>query len=63
MAELPPVRVELLADVREFIAKMGEAEHAVTKLGKAGDTASARLGAVGQKLATGVLATLSLIHI
>jgi len=52
---LPPVVVQLLADTKEFKAKMTEAEHSVTSLGKAGDTTGAKMGALGSKLSTGFL--------
>ena len=52
---LPPVVVQLLADTKEFKAKMAEAEHSVTSLGKAGETTGAKMSALGSKLATGFL--------
>ena len=52
---LPPVVVQLLADTKEFKAKMAEAEHSVTSLGKAGETTGAKMSALGSKLSTGFL--------
>ena len=55
MASLPPLRVELLADIREFKAKMTEAETSVVELGKAGETTGAKFAALGQKMGSAVL--------
>ena len=52
---LPPVVVQLLADTKEFKAKMADAEHSVTSLGKAGETTGAKMSALGSKLSTGFL--------
>ena len=55
MATMPPVRVELIAEVKEFVARMKEGEKAVTEFGKAGDSTSAKLSAMGQKVSSGIL--------
>jgi len=55
MATMPPVRVELIAEVKEFVARMKEGEKAITEIGKAGDSTSAKLGALGQKVSSGIL--------
>jgi len=56
MGNLPPVRVELIAEIKEFMARMKEAEHGLGKVGDKANYTKERLGALGQKLATGVLA-------
>jgi hypothetical protein len=56
MGNLPPVRVELIAEIKEFLAKMKEAEHSIGKVGDKANYSRERMGALGQKMATGVLA-------
>lgn len=56
MGNLPPVRVELIAEIKEFMARMKEAEHGIGKVGDKANYTKERLGQLGQKLATGVLA-------
>jgi TP901 family phage tail tape measure protein len=56
MGNLPPVRVELIAEIKEFMARMKEAEHGLGKVGDKANYTKERLGQLGQKLATGVLA-------
>jgi TP901 family phage tail tape measure protein len=56
MGNLPPVRVELIAEIKEFMARMKEAEHGLGKVGDKANYTKERLGALGQKMATGVLA-------
>ena len=56
MAEMPPVRVELIADIKEFMAKMKEAEHSIHNVGEAGKTTGEKLGFLGNKLANYTLA-------
>lgn len=56
MGNLPPVRVELIAEIKEFMARMKEAEHGLGKVGDKANYTKEKMGALGQKLATGVLA-------
>ena len=56
MGNLPPVRVELIAEIKEFLAKMKEAEHSIGKVGDKANYTKEKMGALGQKMATGVLA-------
>ena len=56
MGNLPPVRVELIAEIKEFMAKMKEAEHGIGKVGDKATYTKEKMGALGQKMATGVLA-------
>ena len=56
MGNLPPVRVELIAEIKEFLARMKEAEHGLQKVGDRATYTKERLGQLGQKMATGVLA-------
>jgi TP901 family phage tail tape measure protein len=56
MGNLPPVRVELIAEIKEFMARMKEAEHGLGKVGDKANYTKERLGQLGQKMATGVLA-------
>jgi len=53
---LPPVRVELIAEIKEFLAKMKEAEHAMGKVGDKATYTKEKMAALGQKMATGVIA-------
>ena len=53
---LPPVRVELIAEIKEFLARMKEAEHAMGKVGDRATYTKEKMAALGQKMATGVLA-------
>lgn len=55
-AFLPPVVVKLIADAREFNATTTSAINGVQRIGAAGDTAGKRLGYLGQKIATGIIA-------
>jgi len=56
MGNLPPVRVELIAEIKEFMARMKEAEHGLGKVGDKANYTRESMGRLGQKLATGVLA-------
>jgi TP901 family phage tail tape measure protein len=56
MGNLPPVRVELIAEIKEFLARMKEAEHGLGKVGDKANYTKEKMGALGQKMATGVLA-------
>ena len=56
MAEMPPVRVELIADIKEFMAKMKEAEHSIHGVGEAGKTTGSRLSYLGNRMANYALA-------
>ena len=53
---LPPVRVELIAEIKEFLARMKEAEHAMGKVGDRATYTKEKMAALGQKMATGVIA-------
>jgi TP901 family phage tail tape measure protein len=53
---LPPVRVELIAEIKEFLARMKEAEHAMGKVGTSATMTKEKMAALGQKMATGVIA-------
>jgi len=56
MGNLPPVRVELIAEIKEFMARMKEAEHGLGKVGDKANYTRESMGKLGQKMATGVLA-------
>jgi len=56
MGNLPPVRVELIAEIKEFMARMKEAEHGIGKVGDRATYTKEKMAALGQKMATGVLA-------
>jgi len=56
MGNLPPVRVELIAEIKEFMARMKEAEHGLGKVGDKANYTRDKMAALGQKMATGVLA-------
>ena len=58
MSILPPVFVELKANIGEFQAKMGEARHELTRLEKHGATSFQKFGAIAKAtfLATGAVA-------
>lgn len=58
MSMLPPVFVELKANIGEFQAKMGEARHELGKLEKQGATSFQKFGAIAKAtfLATGAVA-------
>lgn len=53
---LPPVIVELIADAKKFNAGTTQAVGGLKKLEDAGASTSARLGHVGQKVASGIIA-------
>jgi TP901 family phage tail tape measure protein len=53
---MPPIRVELIAEIKEFMAKMKEAEHGLGKVGDKATYTKDKMAALGQKMATGVLA-------
>jgi len=53
---LPPVIVELIADAKKFNAGTAQAVGGLKKLEDAGASTSARLGHVGQKVASGIIA-------
>ena len=55
MAGINEVVVRLVADMKEFQAKMGEAGHTVKEFGKEADTMGGKWKAIGSKLSTGVL--------
>lgn len=55
MAGINEVIVKLVADMREFNAKIGEAGHTVKEFGKEADTMGAKWKSIGSKLSTGVL--------
>jgi TP901 family phage tail tape measure protein len=55
MAGINEVIVRLVADMKEFQAKMGEAGHTVKDFGKEADTMGAKWKSIGSKLSTGVL--------
>lgn len=55
-AFLPPVIVKLIADAREFNATTTGAINGVQRIGAAGDTAGKKLGYLGQRIATGIIA-------
>lgn len=55
MAGINEVIVRLVADMREFNAKIGEAGATVKEFGKEADTTNGKLKAIGSKAATGVL--------
>jgi TP901 family phage tail tape measure protein len=56
MGNLPPVRVELIAEIKEFMARMKEAEHGLGQVGDKANYTKEKMGALGQKMATTVLA-------
>ena len=55
MAGINEVIVRLVADMREFNAKIGEAGHTVKEFGKEADKTNDKLKAIGSKAATGVI--------
>ena len=57
MAMLPPVIASLVADTKEFSAKMAAAQGQMDTFGKSADTAGARFGAFANKAATAIVAT------
>jgi TP901 family phage tail tape measure protein len=52
---MPPVRIELIADIKRFMASMKKAEGELDKFGNKATTRAEALGKLGDKLATGVL--------
>jgi TP901 family phage tail tape measure protein len=52
---MPPVRIELIADIQRFMASMKRAEGELDKFGNKATTRAQALGKLGDKLATGVL--------
>jgi TP901 family phage tail tape measure protein len=54
---MPPVRIELIADIQRFLASMKRAESELDKFGAKTKTRSEALGALGQKLASGIVMT------
>ena len=55
MATLPPVIASLVADTKEFQAKMAEADASMQGFGRTSETTGAKFAAFGSKLATGIL--------
>ena len=56
MSSMPPIRVELIAEIKEFMARMKEAEHGLGKVGDKATYTKDKMAALGQKMATGVIA-------
>jgi TP901 family phage tail tape measure protein len=55
MAGINEVIVKLVADMREFNAKIGEAGHTVKEFGKEADTMGGKWKSLGSKMSTGIL--------
>ena len=55
MSGINEVIVKLVADMREFNAKIGEAGHTVKEFGKEADTMGGKWKSLGSKLSTGIL--------
>jgi len=55
MADAGSVIVRLLADIREFKAKMAEGQGLIKEFGASADTMGARLNSVAQKASTGLI--------
>ena len=52
---IPPVMISLMADIKDFQAKKAQVVHGLKDIEKQGEVTSARLKAVGNKVANGIL--------
>ena len=52
---LPPVVATLLADTREYMTKMSEAEGKMTEFGTVAETTGGKLTAFGKKASTAII--------